>query len=407
MAAEYKRQQDSLKYFCEDCLTTEPLLNAEGQSIDMTTGQPWPGGVIGKLTTDVLYTEYMTYCRLLNVPVPAGKSPFGKYISATFGTISVSTTKNGVAIRYYPGLMLAKTARLAFAELSSNYTNYNTTTGELQEGIEEKGLLSLLTTATTGEWPKEVIEEIAKMFCYIESCEDPQDISYSGYVSKLPFPVVAVVKGNRRPDGDKTPVVFPSLPCSSEPETCSFEHTEAEQVKAQDAHFKDVAEKYTGKPDPADLHMGQDRGSDVEKGEKEAAPSPAAPERERFKAGHATTKGKVRIIKQDGYRTQIPSPDSPGKFVDHLYSWGEVVEREPAGAELTPATKARLWDSIGSKLKKEGRKDQDRRGLAASDLSPGELELITEAGWTQETTETGISILWAPEKTLKALAVTA
>ena len=147
MAAEYKRQQDSLKYFCEDCLTTEPLLNAEGRPIDMTTGQPWPGGVIGKLTTDALYTEYMTYCKLLNVPIPAEKSPFGKYINATVGVISVSTTQKGASIRYYPGLMLAKTARLAFAELSSNYTNYNTTTGELQEGIEEKGLLSLLTTA--------------------------------------------------------------------------------------------------------------------------------------------------------------------------------------------------------------------------------------------------------------------
>jgi len=66
-----------------------------------------------------------------------------------------------------------------------------------------------------------------------------------------------------------------------------------------------------------------------------------------------------------------------------------------------------LWDAIGSKLKKMGRKDQSRRGLAVSDLSPGELELITAAGWQQETTETGITILWAPEKTLKALAVTA
>jgi phage/plasmid-associated DNA primase len=290
MAAEYKRQQDSLKYFCEDCLTTEPLLDAEGRSIDMTTGQPWPGGVMGKLTTDALYTEYMTYCRLLNVPVPAGKSPFGKYINATFEIISVSTTQNKVAIRYYPGLMLAKTAKLAFAELSSNYSNYRTTTGELQEGIDEKGLLSLLTTATTGEWPKEVIEEIVRMFCYIESCENPQDISYSGYVSKLPFPVVAVVKGNGRPDGYESPVVFPSLPCSSEPETCSFEYTEAEQVKAQDAHFKDVAEKYTGKPDQTDLQMGLDQV-----GGKEAAPSPAPKEDNeiaRLRAGHAAHRAR-------------------------------------------------------------------------------------------------------------------
>jgi hypothetical protein len=41
-----------------------------------------------------------------------------------------------------------------------------------------------------------------------------------------------------------------------------------------------------------------------------------------------TTKEKVRILAVDGYRTQIPSPDNPGKFIDHLYSRGEVVEQE-------------------------------------------------------------------------------
>jgi hypothetical protein len=80
---------------------------------------------------------------------------------------------------------------------------------------------------------------------------------------------------------------------------------------------------------------------------------------------------------------------------------------ELAGAEPTPAVKSRLWESIGLKLKKVGRKDQSRYGLAASDLSPGELELITAAGWQQETTESGISILWAPAKAARALAVPA
>ena len=80
---------------------------------------------------------------------------------------------------------------------------------------------------------------------------------------------------------------------------------------------------------------------------------------------------------------------------------------KPGGAEPTPATKARLWDSISQKLKKVGRKDQSRYGLAVSDLSTGELELVTKSGWQQETTETGISILWAPEKAAKALAVSA
>jgi len=34
----------------------------------------------------------------------------------------------------------------------------------------------------------------------------------------------------------------------------------------------------------------------------------------------------VRIIKPEGYRTQIPHPENPNKFVDHLYSAGEIVE---------------------------------------------------------------------------------
>jgi hypothetical protein len=54
---------------------------------------------------------------------------------------------------------------------------------------------------------------------------------------------------------------------------------------------------------------------------RKAEPTPA-------KKVSAITKEKVRILSPDGYRTQIPSPDNPGKFIDHLYSCGEVVEQE-------------------------------------------------------------------------------
>ena len=64
--------------------------------------------------------------------------------------------------------------------------------------------------------------------------------------------------------------------------------------------------------------------------------------------------------------------------------------------------KARLWDSILSKFKKYARVDKERRGLAASDLVPEELELIKAANWIPETTDQGITIFWAPEKSLKA-----
>jgi len=73
--------------------------------------------------------------------------------------------------------------------------------------------------------------------------------------------------------------------------------------------------------------------------------------------------------------------------------------------EPTPATKIRLWDSIGLKMKKYARVDRDRHGLAASDLLPEELELIKAANWIPETTDYGITIFWAPEKSLKAWGV--
>lgn len=73
----------------------------------------------------------------------------------------------------------------------------------------------------------------------------------------------------------------------------------------------------------------------------------------------------------------------------------------------TPAEKSRLWGSLRLKLKKYCRKDGSRRGLAMGDLLPEEVELIQKDGWIQETTDSGISILWAPEKTLKAMGLEA
>lgn len=73
----------------------------------------------------------------------------------------------------------------------------------------------------------------------------------------------------------------------------------------------------------------------------------------------------------------------------------------------SPATKSRLWDSITQKMKKIGRIDGKRRGLAVVDLQPDEVEVVKAAGWTQETTQAGISILWATEKSLAAMGLEA
>ncbi len=42
---------------------------------------------------------------------------------------------------------------------------------------------------------------------------------------------------------------------------------------------------------------------------------------------------KVRIIKKDGYRTQVPLPDNPNKFVDHLYNLGDCLEVDAVRAK--------------------------------------------------------------------------
>jgi hypothetical protein len=40
----------------------------------------------------------------------------------------------------------------------------------------------------------------------------------------------------------------------------------------------------------------------------------------------STDTEKLRIIKPCGYQTQIPLPDNPNKFVDHLFNCGEIAE---------------------------------------------------------------------------------
>lgn len=100
------------------------------------------------------------------------------------------------------------------------------------------------------------------MFCYIESCENPQVISYNGYVSKNHSPVVPVVTSARRPDEGKSPVVLPSLPCSLEGDpvvtTIETDLQRAEvELRRKEEHFRKVAEKHTGsKPVPPPKRPG-------------------------------------------------------------------------------------------------------------------------------------------------------
>ncbi len=201
MAEEYKRQQYSLYYFCEECLTTN-----EEEAINTRTGMGYPGGP-PRLTTTELYEEYLEYCRLFHVPVPADMGPIGKYINEKFQVSSVSTTDGGKRIRYYPGLWISRSAKIVHAELTHNYKNYNKTTDKLQEEDSKSDIYNRLTTATTEGWPKEVIEEIVRMSNFIESCEDPQEISYENYLKNAVVPIVAVVSSQTIAISERSPVV--------------------------------------------------------------------------------------------------------------------------------------------------------------------------------------------------------
>lgn len=285
MAEEYMRQQYSLHYFCEECLTTS------GEDvIDVRTGLSYPGGQIPKLTTIALYEEYSEYCRLFNVPVPAEKGQVGKYLKEKFGISSTVTRENNQQIRYYPGLWLSKSARLAHAELSLSYSSYSTATDKLQHLDSEIAIHPLLATAATEEWNKGVIEEIGRMFAYIESCEDPQEISYEGYLKFAVAPVAAVAGGQTIANPEKSPVAGPVAAVAEEkPQGIEADLRRVEEARAaKEAHFKDVAGKYK-------------------------KPEPTSPE-------------KLRILAADGYRTQIPYPGNPNKFVDRVFKRGEIAE---------------------------------------------------------------------------------
>ena len=85
------------------------------------------------------------------------------------------------------------------------------------------------------------------------------------------------------------------------------------------------------------------------------------------------------------------------------YGKSFTIKEDLKKAAPTPATKSRLWDSITQKMKKIGRKDGKRRGLAVGDLTPEEAEAAKAAGWQQETTNSGITILWATEEGIAAM----
>jgi len=256
MDDEYKHQRFSLKFFCEDCLST-------------TADEAIPE----KLTTDKAYSEYLDYCKRFNVTEPAEANPFGKYLTEKFGITSTVTTEKKKSIRYYPGLHLVKTAKLAHAENKVNYSNYSTTTGKLQEWLGKTPISNQETTATTGELLSVVLKEIEGMYSFISSCEDPREITWKNYINS---PVVAVVSENSKPvDSDfkttgattgevklqEPPVVDPSEDKEQAERSDSIKaelQAGAQRADLKEAHARELATKYTKKPEkPAALDQSE------------------------------------------------------------------------------------------------------------------------------------------------------
>jgi len=183
MDAEYERQQNSVQNFCDECLSTATPVKDEEQQ---------------RLKTDIVLTEYEEYCRLFNVPVPAAKGQISSYIAEKYKIQSKNTSENiemkKVDYRYYPGLYLVKPAKEAHDEFKSSYDIYDTPTTDLRQiWIKENDSINNITTPTTEKLQLEVIEEIERMSKFIQSHENPQEISYENYLENGVVSVVDVV----------------------------------------------------------------------------------------------------------------------------------------------------------------------------------------------------------------------
>lgn len=222
MAEEFDRQRFSSLYFCDECLSTEPLKNESGKYIALD------GKVIlddkgerirepPHLKVDDAYDAYMEYCQLYNVTTPDSKRQFGKRIHEKYSVSSAVSTENKGSYRYYPGIYLVRSVKAAYADNKLDSGGSAKTTdasGKLQMTLEklqinqEKLQISPLklqiekektisvdgsVVKTTDKLLSEVSDEINRMFEFIESCENVRDISYERYLEKCNLSVVSVV----------------------------------------------------------------------------------------------------------------------------------------------------------------------------------------------------------------------
>jgi len=182
----------------------------------------WPEAP--KLEVPDAYAAYLEYCKLFNVPEPAHKNPFGKYLTERYKIESDSSSRvvdgKKQTYRYYPGLYQVKSPKTVFAEFSLKYYSNTTgilsnTTGIPQEWISNNSIIKGNTTGTTGEqsFLKGIIEELEIMYKYVHYCKDPSEISYRKFLAHSP--VVAVVSEENGPEDSEKNTTGGKLSCGT------------------------------------------------------------------------------------------------------------------------------------------------------------------------------------------------
>jgi hypothetical protein len=115
--AEYKRQQYSLNYFCNECLAGERA---------------------GYVAVGDVFEAYTEFCRLFKVPTPASKIALGKYIAKAFrveSSLARDGSVNGQPFRVYPGLYIAKKPSEVYADHLLAHTVTDVTATDWCENI--------------------------------------------------------------------------------------------------------------------------------------------------------------------------------------------------------------------------------------------------------------------------------
>ncbi|WP_369425689.1 DUF5906 domain-containing protein, partial [Methanothrix sp.] len=151
---EHARQRYHLEYFCNECLSTYPP----------------EFGQAGSVTVDQAYNEYLEYCRLFSVPVPANQIRFGRYIKDRFGVVSSVAKIDGKSQRVYQGVYLVTTAKTAHADFLVNFSAPSTDSGyRFYRSVTDWLQIDASTDSeVTDSTDFLVIEEIKRMLGYIE-----------------------------------------------------------------------------------------------------------------------------------------------------------------------------------------------------------------------------------------------